>query len=145
MNAKIFFYTFGQALYRLDGVYTGFARESGAGSATLLWILYALNDGREHSQHEICQSWDLPKSTVNTIMKDLVKKGFVTLVPIKGKRREMLALLTDSGKAYAESLLADIYAKEAAVFKQLNDEDLQVTAILEKMTALLKEQEKEHE
>ena len=139
MNARTFFYTFGQALYRLDGVYADFARENGAGSPTLLWILYALNDGNEHSQHEICQNLDLPKSTVNTIIKDLVQKGFVTLVPIKGRRREMLVLLTASGKEYADSLLTDVYKKEAAVFAQLTREDLNVTAVLEKMTALLKE------
>lgn len=141
MNAKRFFYDFGKAIYHVDAVYEDFAKESGVTSPTLLWILYALNDGKEHTQREICVDWELPKSTVNTVMTELKKNGFVELIPIKGKRREMTILLTESGKAYAGSLLAGIYEKEAKVFKQLDADDLQIINRLEKIVALLRKKE----
>ena len=72
MNAKEFFYDLGKAIYKLDSIYTHFAKDSDA-SPTLLWILYALNDEKPHTQKEICQNWDLPKSTVNTIIMELKK------------------------------------------------------------------------
>lgn len=141
MDAKRFFYDFGKAIYHVDAVYEDFAKDSGVTSPTLLWILYALNDGKEHTQREICVDWELPKSTVNTVMTELKKNGFVELVPIKGKRREMTILLTESGKAYAGSLLAGIYEKEAEVFNQLDADDLQIINRLEKIVALLRKQE----
>lgn len=139
MNSKKFFYDFGKALYHVDAVYDDFAKTSGVKSPALLWILYALNDGNEHTQKDICLDWALPKSTVNTVMSELRQNGYAELVPIKGKRREMTVVLTESGKAYADSLLKDIYKKEAEVFKQLGGDELKVISCLEKITLLLQE------
>ena len=55
MDAKGFFYEFGKLLYRIDGFYDEFAKKSGV-KPNLLWILYALADGKEHSQKEICDT-----------------------------------------------------------------------------------------
>ena len=138
MDAKQFFYDFGKMIYRIDAVYEDFAKHSGVTSPALLWILYALNDGGEHTQREICADWDLPKSTVNTAVAELKKNGYVCLVPIRGKRREMNIVLTESGRVYASSLLAAIYKKEAEVFDQLDAVDLQVISRLQKIVTLLR-------
>ncbi|MCF0112175.1 MAG: winged helix-turn-helix transcriptional regulator [Erysipelotrichaceae bacterium] len=139
MDEKKFFYEFGKAVYHIDAVYNDFARESGINSPTLLWILYALNDGEAHTQREICVSWDLPKSTVNTVTMELKAGGYVELAPISGKKREMTLSLTAAGKEYAEKLLSDVYAKEAAVFRKLTAKDKEVIGILEKISTLLRE------
>ena len=144
MDARTFFYEFGKALYHVDAVYEDFAAESGVRSPTLLWILYALNDGEPHTQREICESWDLPKSTVNTVVTELKTGGYVTLSPIPGKKREMTLALTKSGKKYANELLAGVYAKEAAVFEQLTKKEKKVIDSLIRITELLKEQGGEH-
>ena len=138
MDAKGFFYDFGKALYRVDAVYDDFAKDSGVVSPTLLWILYALNDGGEHTQREICVDWSLPKSTVNTVMMELKKNGYVELEPIAGKRREMTVVLTQSGKEYANSLLAAIYKKEAEAFMKLNADEKKIIEYLSKISELLK-------
>jgi len=138
MDAKEFFYAFGKALYRVDAVYDDFAKDSGVVSPTLLWILYALNDGNEHTQREICVDWSLPKSTVNTVMMELKKSGYIELEPIRGKRREMTVLLTHKGKDYADSLLAAIYEKEDAAFRKLNEDEKNVTAYFARISELLK-------
>lgn len=138
MDAKKFFYDFGKALYHVDAVYDDFAKDSGVVSPTLLWILYALNDGNEHTQREICVDWALPKSTVNTVMTELKRNGYVEFEPIKGKRREMTVILTQTGKEYAHSLLAAIYEKEAEVFKKLSVDERNVIGYLVKIAELLK-------
>lgn len=138
MDAKQFFYDFGKALYHVDAAYDEFAKASGVASPTLMWILYALNDGKEHTQREICIDWALPKSTVNTVMSELKQSGYIEMVPIKGKRREMNVLLTESGKAYADALLKDLYEREAEVFRRLDEDELGVTDCLIKITKLLK-------
>lgn len=140
MNSQKFFYDFGRALYRIDSIYDEFAKQSNVSSA-LLWVMYALNDGNPHTQIEISNDWELPKTTVNTVIKEIQKDGYVELVPIKGKRREMSIVLTESGKIFADHVLSDIYKKEEEVYKNLSLEERKIVAVLEKMARKLKEDE----
>lgn len=137
MNARQFFYNFGKAIYHVDSFYDEFAKQSNVSSA-LLWVLYALNDGQPHTQIEVSTEWELPKTTVNTVIKELQQNGYVELIPIKGKRREMSIALTEAGKEYADSILSDLYTKEAAVYRTLTPEEREVIATLEKIAESLK-------
>lgn len=137
MNSRSFFYDFGRALYHVDSFYDEFAKQSNVSSA-LLWVLYALNDGNSHTQIEISNDWELPKTTVNTVIKEIQKNGYVNLIPIKGKRREMSIVLTENGKKYADMVLADLYKKEAEVYKALSSDEYAIVAVLEKIAKKLK-------
>ena len=137
MNSRSFFYDFGRALYHVDSFYDEFAKQSNVSSA-LLWVLYALNDGNSHTQIEISNDWELPKTTVNTVIKEIQQNGYVELIPIKGKRREMSIVLTESGKNYADSILSDLYKKEAEVYKTLRSEEYEVVDLLERIAKKLK-------
>lgn len=138
MNSKSFFYDFGRALYHMDALYGEFAKQSNV-APTILWVVYALNDNKPHTQIEISKDWDLPKTTVNTAIKELQQSGYVELVPIKGKRREMSIVLTESGKEYADQILSDIYKKETKVYKALSSEEREIAFTIEKMVRILKE------
>ena len=133
MDCRKSFYEFGRALYKIDGFYAEYAKTSGV-KENLLWVLYALNDGNKHSQKEICESWDLPRTTVNTIVKELEEEGYVALSQIKGEKRELELALTEKGKAYAESLLSELYEIESKAFGLLKELDL-----ANKMSLLLSE------
>ena len=133
MDCRKSFYEFGRALYKIDGFYAEYAKTSGV-KENLLWVLYALNDGNKHSQKEICESWDLPRTTVNTIVKELEEEGYVVLSQIKGEKRELELALTEKGKAYAESLLSELYEIESKAFDLLKELDL-----ANKMSLLLSE------
>ena len=137
MNSREFFYDFGRALYHVDSFYDEFAKQSNVSSA-LLWGLYALNDENPHTQIEISNDWELPKTTVNTVIKEIQKDGYVELVPIKGKRREMSIVLTEGGKKFADNVLSDLYKKEAEVFKSLSSEEQEIVMVLEKLARKLK-------
>ena len=115
MNSREFFYSFGKLLYNIDGYYTMYAKRYRV-KENELWILYALNDGNEHSQIEISQNWDIPKTTINTIIKQFEKVGYVELIQIKGEKREMNIKLTKDGREYAEKLLSDLYLLEKKLY-----------------------------
>ena len=123
MNSRSFFYEFGKCLYGVDGFYAEYAKKFDV-KENLLWILYALNDGGQHSQKEICDSWDLPRSTVNTIMKELEVGGYIELSQIKGEKRELNVSMTDKGQKYAEELLAELYEIEKRVYTLFAESDL---------------------
>lgn len=100
---------------RIDGIYERVAVKLGV-KPNLICLLYALDDGSPHSQKQISEDWMLPRTTFNTITKECMKNGYVTLEPIPGKRREMNIILTDSGKAYARKYLDELYRAEEAAF-----------------------------
>lgn len=77
-----------------------------------LWLMYALNDGEDHTQKRICDEWGFPKTTLNTAIKQAESAGYLTLNLIPGKRREMNICLTEKGRRYAEKLLSMVYKAE---------------------------------
>ena len=75
---------------------------------------------------------------MNTVIKEIQKEGYVELVPIKGKRREMSIVLTEGGKKFANDVLSDLYKKEAEVYKTLSLEEQEIVAVLVKLEKKLK-------
>lgn len=141
MNSKIFFSLFGKSLYHIDAAYNKIAKRENV-SPTLLWIMYAINDDGYHTQREICEDWDLPKSTVNTIIISLKDEGYLDLIPIKGKKREMQISLTESGKEYANKITKDVYNLEAKIYSKLSFEKNNFLDNLKEIEVLLKEETK---
>lgn len=129
MDERTFFYNLGKLVYQIDGVYDEYGRNSKISSPNLLWILYALNDGGEHSQKQICDDWAIPRSTANTIIKDLESKKYISLSQIKGERRELLISLTPSGKEYADGILADLYRKEKEIYASIENAETLLSSL----------------
>lgn len=132
MNAKEFFYEFGKLIYQIDGIYEKYSKNNKVNAHNLLWILYSLNDGKEHSQRQICDDWLIPRSTANSIIKELEEKGYVSLYKIKGKRRELNICLTKTGQEYANNILDDLYNRENEAYKSINNPK-EILDILRKM------------
>ena len=127
------------ALYNIDEVYYASEKKKRLSDAELC-IMYALDDGKPHSQKEICDEWLVPKTTVNTITKKWEAQGLLTLTAIPGKRREMQITLTDSGKVYAKTVMAFIYrAEDKALSKALDKYSDTFIEALEFFGASLKE------
>ena len=111
-----------------------------------LCLMYALDDGQPHSQKEISDKWLLPRTTMNTITKRWEREGFLTLIPIRGKRREMQIVLTDAGKQHAKNVLAVVYrAEDRALAKTLERYPDQFIEALEYFMVCLKEAFKEEQ
>ena len=102
---------FAIALNNVDEAYCTDTTQMGVKESEL-WLMYALDDGKPHSQRQICAEWGFPRTTLNTTTKQVQARGYITLAPIPGKRREMNICLTESGKEYAKQLLCSIYEAE---------------------------------
>ncbi len=142
MDERIFFYRLGKLVYQIDGVYEEYGKNCKIGSPNLLWILYALNDGERHSQKQICDDWDIPRSTANTIIKDLESKNYISLSQIKGERRELLVSLTPSGKEYADGILSDLYQREKVIYSEIEAPEKLLVSLLDLATKMRKIAEK---
>ncbi len=103
------------ATNRMDGAYYLFARRRGVNENTLA-LLYAIDGGQPHSQKQVCEEWLIPKTTINTIVRQLEAEGYLTLRH-DGRGREKTLCLTPTGMDYARSILGDIYAAEDAAME----------------------------
>lgn len=76
---------------RIDGLYYMAARALGI-SENMLSLLYALLDGRPRSQKQICEELLIPKTTLNTVTRECLAAGHISL----GEGKEKLIELTPS-------------------------------------------------
>lgn len=98
------------ALNKMDGAYYLFARDLGVKENTLA-LLYALDDGNAHSQKQISDEWLIPKTTINTTVKELADLGYIELLPGE-HTREKIIKLTDKGIIYTKKILKPVYDSE---------------------------------
>lgn len=91
------------AINKIDGMYYLCSRKLGI-KYTTLTLLYAIGDRKSHSQKKICDDWLIPKTTLNTIVKDMVNAGYITL-SAENHSREKEIRLTDLGHIYSETLV----------------------------------------
>ena len=104
----------------MDGLYMQVSKKVGM-KENVLALLYALDDGKEHSQIEICREWLFPKTTLNTIVKECVRDGYVQLLSQPGTRQKRICL-TEEGKAYARRALNVIYELEKRAYDRTLEE-----------------------
>lgn len=77
-----------------------------------LLLMYALAEGVPLSQKQLCEEWAVPKTTLNAVIKKWQCAGYVELVPVPGKRREMTILLTEAGQQRTEACLNQLFRME---------------------------------
>ena len=68
-----------------------------------LLVILSLTEG-PCSQKEICQKWQIPKQTVNSILKNFLQNNWVRLTPAKEDKRNKIILLTHDSRAYMDPL-----------------------------------------
>lgn len=105
---------------RTDGIYYRFAKRIGTKENTLA-LFYALSDGEPHSQKEICDEWIIPRTTINTIVRECVEGGYIRLEKSTRMKEKML-LLTESGKKRAHEWMDDLFAAEQEAFAKTSSQ-----------------------
>ena len=137
MEERRFFQELGKQIYRMDAMYAQYAKRLKLKNARLLWVLYALDDGTNHSQKEISANWNMPKSSVNVVVSELYKKGYVMFLPVEGQKRELWIRLTPSGEEYAHRMLAELYEIERHAFEKFSPDTFGTIEALEDVNLAL--------
>lgn len=109
------------AMNKCNEVYYQIAKDTGIKENTL-WLLYILGiDEKEYSQKQICEEWLMPKTTLNTVVRECVSDGYVTL-SVQQSSKEKTISLTQKGKEFAEKILRPVYEIENDVMKKVCEE-----------------------
>lgn len=100
-------------------MYEEWSKEHGL-SSNGVFLLYSFHeeDG-PCTQKMISEKWCIPKQTVNTILKDFQKKGYVEMVSMPDDKRNKLISLTETGKVYADDIIKKLHEKESYVIEKM--------------------------
>lgn len=130
-----------QQVKELIGIYHQAAVKSGI-SDNEFWVWYTLLVlDKEYSQQDICDIWSLPKQTVNSVVSNLTKKGYVFLEVVPGTRNRKIIRLTESGRAFGENIVTLIYKAEERTIEKMSEEERQTCiSLLGKYIGFLREE-----
>lgn len=111
-------------------------------SESEFWVLYALFTIKgECTQQEISDFWFFPKQTVNTVITNLKKKGYVQLETIPGTRNKKNILLTEKGKDFRNKTVMLVYSAELKVLEKMEPEErIKCIEIMDKYIFYLNEE-----
>ena len=98
------------AINRIDGIWYLLAKKSGVKVNTLS-LLFALDDGLPHTQKQICEEWIIPRTTINTVVKECAQMGYLELRQ-RERSKEKELILTPKRMQYAKEVLAMYYQTE---------------------------------
>lgn len=106
-------------IYELvDDVYDGYAASFGITDAEL-WVLYALSrHNGDYLQTDICRRWYYSLQTIHTTIKNMEKKGLITLLCQPGNRKNKYLHLTEAGKRLTARIVEPLMlAEKACLFR----------------------------
>lgn len=103
-------------------VYGEWANAHGLSDNSLLVLSALYEDEDDCTQKKISQRWMIPKQTVNMILKDFEKKGFVSFSTMQEDKRNKIIHLTDAGQEYADNIISELRKAELSVIEEMGIE-----------------------
>jgi len=105
-------------VHRLDGLYSKLAQKQGT-TYSFVQVYYILKFNRASTQKEISDIWQVPKQTVNNVIKKLIAEKHIVLLANEKDKREKKIKLTPLGEAYTEKLLKPFFELNELVGKRV--------------------------
>lgn len=115
------------AVIRFRGAYSAWSKKHGISYNEML-VLYTIRDNGFCTQKQICDSYLLPRQTMNNVISDMRKRGLLTISPDKCAGREKAFMLTKEGKSYAAPLLDSLSKAEIQAIELIGLENIRSMA-----------------
>lgn len=121
MNTLSHLKAYNQICKEMDIVYHHYAKSCGL-SDMAYWILYSVaEEDKYFTQRDFCKEWFFAPQTVNSALKDLVKKDIIFLESVPGNKKNKLIKLTESGKIFIERVILPLIKAECESFESLSE------------------------
>ena len=133
--------TINQKINELNALYRTAATKSGIPDGEIsIWSALLCSE-EEYSQQDLAEMLFLPKQTVNSIISNLTKKGFVFLEHVPGTRNRKVVRLTKKGQEYGQSRVMWIFRAEETAMEETDAQEVQAyISMLEKYISRLKDE-----
>jgi len=133
--------TINQKIKELNSIYHIAAGKSGISDGEVCIWSTLLCSEEEYSQQDLSELLYLPKQTVNSIISNLVRKGFVCLEHVPGTKNRKVIRLTKEGRDYGEAKVTWIFQAEEKALEQTEPEQVQACIeMIEKYISRLKKE-----
>lgn len=110
-----------QAIIRCRRVYSMWAKKNNVSYNRML-VLYTIREYGFCTQKQVCDSYLLPRQTINHVIAEMKKEGILEINKEKCTGKEKAFVLTKSGEEYSEKLLHSLSIMEERAVKQLGEE-----------------------
>ena len=100
-------------------IYEEWAKSQGLSINSLLILYSFFGDSGNFTQKAISQKWHIPKQTVNTILKDFEKRGYVKLISMPTDKRNKQIQLTPTGKQFSADIITKLQKIELYVIEKM--------------------------
>lgn len=120
-----------RAIIQYRGLYAAWSKEHGISYHELL-VLYTIREQGFCTQKQICDSYLLPRQTINHVMLDLRERGLLELSPAHCIGREKAFVLSEQGRRYAGPLLETLNRMELQTLEAVGTQNIRalVQAVL---------------
>ncbi|MCL1807464.1 MAG: MarR family transcriptional regulator [Oscillospiraceae bacterium] len=103
---------------RIDGLYSKWAQKHGV-TYGVIQVLYILKLNQAVTQKKISEYCQIPKQTVNSVIKQFKADQYITLVPSTGDKRERIIQLTPIGETYLREMLDPFFVLNERVVDRI--------------------------
>jgi DNA-binding MarR family transcriptional regulator len=104
--------------HRIDGLYSKLSQKQGT-TYSFVQVYYILKFNRASTQKQLSEIWQVPKQTVNNVIKKLIANKHITLVANSDDKREKKIQLTPLGETYTQKLLTPFFELNEMVGKRV--------------------------
>lgn len=112
-----------RAVIKFRGLYAAWSKKHGISYHELL-VLYTIRDQGFCTQKQICDSYLLPRQTMNHVILELRARGVLELSPDRCAGREKAFVLSEAGRRYAAPLLEELNQMEARAIQSFGREEV---------------------
>ena len=121
-----------RAIIKFRGVYAAWSKKHEISYNEML-VFYTIRDNGFCAQKQICDSYLLPRQTMNHVFTKLYAEGIIEVSSEYGCGREKAFILTDRGQTYAAPLIDSLNRVEGKAIELMSEERIRA------MTELVQE------
>ncbi len=121
MNYQEEFLTVNLAITRISGVSSNWSTLKGY-NASEFSLMFVLMSKETVTQKDICDMTAMPKQTVNNIIREWKKDGYVELVSDPTDKRVKSLKLTEAGKQYVNAAFQPVHEIQEDVVKAMGED-----------------------
>ncbi len=115
------------AVIKFRGVYSAWSKKHGISYNEML-VLYTIRDNGFCTQKQICDSYLLPRQTMNYVINDMKSRGLLAISESDCVGREKAFILTKEGEIYAKPLLESLSNIEIQAIELIGTEKIRTMA-----------------
>ena len=138
-----------RAIIKFRGVYAAWSKKHEISYNEML-VFYTIRDNGFCTQKQICDSYLLPRQTMNHVFTKLYAEGIIEVSSEYGIGREKAFILTDRGQTYAAPLIDSLNRVEEKAIELMSEERIRAMTELVRefdfaLTAALEENDQKQE